>query len=218
MKSIILSLFLRASSCEFVVNKIISDNPRHPWFLSCLCVFVSLWPWVNYAKQTQFQNGQYDHKYSKNKGLCQRTTNNQQRTLFKTNPIKANFKRSKPSQSQIKANFNRKNTLPSLPAETLPRPPRGLGPGSLAMMSLHRFPRSVLSVAMTRGLSIPPSGEAATQAMWPGSAFTFSKWYYSVLSSGGEGAAGRVADVFFSRVASCIPQVLVDCGGVGLSA
>src|SRR4030042_3869606 len=41
-----------------------------------------------YAKQTQFQNGQYRHKYSKNKGLCQRTTNNEPRTLSKTNPIK----------------------------------------------------------------------------------------------------------------------------------
>jgi hypothetical protein len=39
-------------------------------------------------KRTQFQNGQYEHKCSKNKGLCQRTTNNEQRTLFKTNPIK----------------------------------------------------------------------------------------------------------------------------------
>jgi hypothetical protein len=43
-----------------------------------------------FAKQTQFQNGQYKHKYSKNKGLCQRTTNNEQRTLPKTNPIKPN--------------------------------------------------------------------------------------------------------------------------------
>jgi len=39
-------------------------------------------------KRTQFQNGQYEHKYSKKKGLCQRTTNNDQRTLSKTNPIK----------------------------------------------------------------------------------------------------------------------------------
>jgi len=60
------------------------------------------------AKQSQCQNGQYKHKYSKNKGLCQRTTNNQQRTLLKTNPIKANFKRT--------------NTLPRLPDETLPLP------------------------------------------------------------------------------------------------
>jgi hypothetical protein len=42
----------------------------------------------NEPKRTQFQNGQYKHKYSKNKGLCQRTTHNEQRTLFKTNPIK----------------------------------------------------------------------------------------------------------------------------------
>jgi hypothetical protein len=39
------------------------------------------------AKQSQCQNGQYKHKYSKNKGLCQRTTNNEQRTSSKTNPI-----------------------------------------------------------------------------------------------------------------------------------
>jgi hypothetical protein len=43
-----------------------------------------------FAKQTQFQNGQYKHKYSKNKVLCQRTTNNEQQTLLKTNPIKPN--------------------------------------------------------------------------------------------------------------------------------
>ena len=43
-----------------------------------------------FAKQSQFQNGQYKHKYSKNKGLCQKTTNNEQRTLSKTNPIKPN--------------------------------------------------------------------------------------------------------------------------------
>jgi len=46
-----------------------------------------------FAKQSQCQNGQYKHKYGKNKGLCQRTTNNEQRTPFKTNPIKANVKR-----------------------------------------------------------------------------------------------------------------------------
>ncbi len=43
-----------------------------------------------FAKQTQFQNGQYKHKYNKNKGLCQRTTNNDHQTLRKTNPIKPN--------------------------------------------------------------------------------------------------------------------------------
>jgi len=42
------------------------------------------------AKQTQCQNGQNAHKSSKNKGLCQRTTNNDQRPLSKTNPIKPN--------------------------------------------------------------------------------------------------------------------------------
>jgi len=43
-----------------------------------------------FAKQSQCQNGQNKHKYSKNKGLCQRTTNNEQRMLSKTNPIKPN--------------------------------------------------------------------------------------------------------------------------------
>ena len=43
-----------------------------------------------FAKQTQFQNRQDGHKYRNDKGLCQRTTNNEQRTLSKTNPIKAN--------------------------------------------------------------------------------------------------------------------------------
>jgi hypothetical protein len=41
-------------------------------------------------KRTQFQNGQNEDKYSNDKGLCQRTTNNEQRTLSKTNPIKPN--------------------------------------------------------------------------------------------------------------------------------
>ena len=57
------------------------------------------------AEQSQFQNGQYKHKYSKNKGLCQRTTNNEQRTLFKTNPIKPNFptplEENKPNRTQF---------------------------------------------------------------------------------------------------------------------
>jgi len=39
-----------------------------------------------FAKQTQFQNGQYKHNYSKHKGLCQSTTNNEQRTLSKNKP------------------------------------------------------------------------------------------------------------------------------------
>ena len=46
----------------------------------------------NKPKQSQCQNRQNEHKHSSNKGLRQRTTNNQQRTLFKTNPNKANFK------------------------------------------------------------------------------------------------------------------------------
>jgi hypothetical protein len=32
--------------------------------------------WLHYAKQSQSQNGQYKHKYGKNKGLCQK--NNEQ--------------------------------------------------------------------------------------------------------------------------------------------
>jgi hypothetical protein len=43
-----------------------------------------------FAKQSQCQNGQDKHKYSKNKGLGQRTTNNDRRILSKTNPIKPN--------------------------------------------------------------------------------------------------------------------------------
>jgi len=44
------------------------------------------------AKQSQCQNRQNEHKYSKNKGLCQRTTDNEQRTLLKTKPIQTQFK------------------------------------------------------------------------------------------------------------------------------
>jgi hypothetical protein len=43
------------------------------------------------AKQTQCQNGQDEHKHRGSKALCQQTTNNEQRTLLKTNPNKANF-------------------------------------------------------------------------------------------------------------------------------
>jgi hypothetical protein len=43
--------------------------------------------WLHCAKQSQCQNGQYKHKYSKNKGLCRPTTNNEQQTPFKTKPI-----------------------------------------------------------------------------------------------------------------------------------
>jgi len=46
-----------------------------------------------FAKQSQFQNGQYTHKYSKNKCLCQKTTNNEPRTLLKTKPIQTQFPR-----------------------------------------------------------------------------------------------------------------------------
>jgi hypothetical protein len=66
-----------------------------------------------FAKQTQFQNGQYEHKYSKNKRLCQRTTNNEQRTLSKTNPIKPNFKRRTSLPSIL--------SLPRLSRQRLPR-------------------------------------------------------------------------------------------------
>ena len=58
------------------------------------------------AKQSQFQNGQYKHKYSKNKDLCQPTTNNEQQTLSKTNPIKPNRTQFLPSQNDRKPNLN----------------------------------------------------------------------------------------------------------------
>jgi hypothetical protein len=76
------------SLCPLRPNQSPSKKPNRS-----LRAFVSWWQSVNYAKQTQFQNGQYKHKYSKHKGLCQRITNNEQRTLFKTKPNKANFKR-----------------------------------------------------------------------------------------------------------------------------
>jgi hypothetical protein len=44
----------------------------------------------NKANQTQLQNRQNEDKHKNSKGLCKSTTNNEQRTLFKTNPIKAN--------------------------------------------------------------------------------------------------------------------------------
>jgi hypothetical protein len=57
-----------------------------------------------FAKQTQFQNGQNKHKYSNNNGLCQQTTNNEQRTLFKTNPIKPNSPTRKTAESVVRLN------------------------------------------------------------------------------------------------------------------
>ena len=65
------------------------------------------------AKQTQFQNGQYKHKYSSNKVLCHRITTDEQRTLFKTNPIKPNFKRRTSLPSIL--------SLPRLSRQRLPR-------------------------------------------------------------------------------------------------
>jgi len=89
-------------------TSILSPSPKSP-----------IWPKLPtnhrlyYAKQTQFQNGQNEHKCSNANGLCQLTTNNEQRTLFKTNPNKANF--------------NRRNSLLCLPDERLPRHPTGPG-------------------------------------------------------------------------------------------
>jgi len=58
------------------------------------------------AKQSQFQSGQNEDKYSNDKGLCQRTTNNDRRTLFKTNPIKPNSPAPQPSFVCKKWGFN----------------------------------------------------------------------------------------------------------------
>jgi hypothetical protein len=44
----------------------------------------------NKPNQTQFQNRQNEDKHRDSKGLCKSTTNNEQRTLFKTNPIEPN--------------------------------------------------------------------------------------------------------------------------------
>ena len=77
--------------CTIRVNRRLKNEISHfEPITSSLCAFVPSWLAVNYAKQTQFQNGQYKHKYSTNKGLCQRTTNNEHQTLPKTNPIKPN--------------------------------------------------------------------------------------------------------------------------------
>ena len=50
---------------------------NHPWPLE-----------ENKPNQTQFQNGQNEDKHGNSKGLCKSTTNNEQRTLSKTNPNK----------------------------------------------------------------------------------------------------------------------------------
>jgi len=44
-------------------------------------------------KRTQCQNRQNEDKHRDSKGLCESTTNNEQRTLSKTNPIKPNSHR-----------------------------------------------------------------------------------------------------------------------------
>jgi hypothetical protein len=67
------------------------------------------------AKQSQFQNGQYKHKYSNTKGLCQRTTNNEQRMLFKTNPIKPNSPPDSPSVNALRDTLYEKQIL--IPAQ-----------------------------------------------------------------------------------------------------
>jgi hypothetical protein len=54
-----------------------------------------------FAKQSQCQNGQYKHKYSNHKGLCLRTTNNEQRTLPKTKPKQSQFQTIKAKSKPI---------------------------------------------------------------------------------------------------------------------
>ncbi len=74
-------------------------------------------PWLHYAKQSQSQNGQYEHKYSKNKGLCQRTTKNQQRTSSKTNPIKPNSPAQNPffrSETHVAQSLSQAKLCPQL--------------------------------------------------------------------------------------------------------
>jgi len=44
-------------------------------------------------KRTQCQNRQNEDKLRNSKGLCKSTTNNEQRALFKTNPILPHFQR-----------------------------------------------------------------------------------------------------------------------------
>jgi len=158
---------------------------------------------------------------------------NEQRTM--NNERHSKQTQSKPisnDQSQVQAKSKpistAKTPCPACQPKHCPGPPTGPGawepckdefqwisvPGSAL-----RYVSPLASLGRNdAAVEHPPVGEAATWAMQRGSAFTFSKWYYSVLSCGGEGAAGSVADIFFSRVASRIPQVLVNCAGVALLA
>jgi len=73
---------------------------NHPWPLE-----------ENEPNRTKCQNRQNEDKLRNSKGLCKSTTNNEQRTLFKTNPIEPNSpaaihpffaqKRRFPRESQI---------------------------------------------------------------------------------------------------------------------
>ena len=91
------------SVCLFVPLCLSGEDPRSTLVEPPLQIHLF------FAKQTQFQNGQYKHKYSKKKGLCQRTTNNDQRTLSKTNPIKPNS----PARAQLSKPHSWANIEPS---------------------------------------------------------------------------------------------------------
>jgi len=105
-------------------------NPLSLYFLVPLClsgqdprstlVETPLQISLFFAKQSQFQNGQNDHKYCNTKGLCQRTTSNEQRTLFKTNPIKPNSSPYIPSEFAQKSlslsHIQRHSAYPGTPA------------------------------------------------------------------------------------------------------
>ena len=88
------------SVCLFVPSCLSGQDPRSTLVETRLQIHLF------FAKQTQFQNGQYKHKYSNSKGLCQRTTNNEHQTLPKTNPIQTQSPRLFPSRVPARAQEN----------------------------------------------------------------------------------------------------------------
>jgi len=77
----------------FCKTKPISSSPYPTQLPVSQRVMKANHPWPleeNKPNRTQFQNRQNEDNHRDSKGLCKSTTNNEQRTLFKTNPIKPN--------------------------------------------------------------------------------------------------------------------------------
>jgi len=97
-----------------------------------------------FCKQSQCQNGQYKHKSSKNKGLCQQATNNEHQTPFRTKPIKPNLVAAEPrAKPDSPAPLLRRERIQNLGAKRISR---SIGPASKIENPVSRIQHRVSSI------------------------------------------------------------------------